>query len=161
MWRKEINLFCVSSVVVFISDLAFCKKIYQKYCIFVNLFSPQKKLRYFFKFSHENEIYKKIVKSPPAHCSETVKSRLPCIWFFMKTLSFLVAQEQTWGVRGHWAMLEQSPITGCTIYWFLTTSHMVISECLWRYQTTSHNTSFRIETHFSCFFLCPLLFYSL
>lgn len=40
--EKEINVFCVSSVVVFISDLAFCKKIYQKYCIFVNLFSPQK-----------------------------------------------------------------------------------------------------------------------
>lgn len=88
MWRKEINLFCVSSVVVFISDLAFCKKIYQKYCIFVNLFSPQKKLRYFFKFSHENEIYKKIVKSPPAHCSETVKSRLPCIWFFYENTKF-------------------------------------------------------------------------
>ena len=42
LWRKEINIFCVSSVVVFISDLAFCKKIYQKYCIFFNLFSPQK-----------------------------------------------------------------------------------------------------------------------
>ena len=44
LWRKEINAFCVSLVVVIISDLAFCTEYnnYQKYCIFFNLFSPQK-----------------------------------------------------------------------------------------------------------------------
>ena len=36
-----------------------------------------------------------------AQCSETVKSRVPSIWFVWKIWDFLVAREQKLGARGH------------------------------------------------------------
>ena len=46
-----------------------------------------------------------------AQCSEPVNSRVPSIWFLRKIWDFLVAQEQKFGARGHWALLEPSPAT--------------------------------------------------
>ena len=43
-------------------------------------------------------------------CSEPVKSRVPSIWFIQKIWDFLVAQEQKLGARGHWDLLEHSPV---------------------------------------------------
>ena len=44
-----------------------------------------------------------------AQCSETVKSRVPSIWFVWKIGDFLVARGQKLGARGHQALLEHSP----------------------------------------------------
>ena len=44
-----------------------------------------------------------------AQCSETVKSRVPSIWFVWKIWDFLVARGQKLGARGHQALLEYSP----------------------------------------------------
>ena len=44
-----------------------------------------------------------------AQCSETVKSRVPSIWFVWKIWDFLVARGQKLGARGHQALLEHSP----------------------------------------------------
>ena len=39
-----------------------------------------------------------------AQCSETVKSRVPSIWFVWKIWDFLVAWGQKLDTRGHWAL---------------------------------------------------------
>ena len=44
-----------------------------------------------------------------AQCSETVKSRVPSIWFVWKIWDFLVDWGQKLGTRGHRALLEHSP----------------------------------------------------
>ena len=76
--EKEINVFCVSSVVAFISNLAFCTKYIKSIVYSLISFLRKKTKIIFFQFSHENETYKKIERSP-AHCSEPVKSTLPRI----------------------------------------------------------------------------------
>ena len=50
-----------------------------------------------------------------AQCSETVKSRVPSIWFVWKIWDFLVAQGQKLGARGHQAPLEHSPDTNALV----------------------------------------------
>ena len=42
-------------------------------------------------------------------CSETVKSRVPSIWFVWKIWDFLVTRRQKLGARGHRALLEHIP----------------------------------------------------
>ena len=44
-----------------------------------------------------------------AQYSETVKSRVPSIWFVWKIWDFLVARRQKLGARGHRALLEHIP----------------------------------------------------
>ena len=44
-----------------------------------------------------------------AQCSETVKSRVPSIWFVWKIWDFLVTRGQKLGARGHRALLEHTP----------------------------------------------------
>ena len=44
-----------------------------------------------------------------AQSPETVKSRVPSIWFVWKIWDFLVAQGQKLGARGHQALLQHSP----------------------------------------------------
>ena len=56
-------------------------------------------------------LYRKAVlqrKLKGAQCSETVKSRVPGMWFVWKIWDFLVAREQKLGARGHRALLEHS-----------------------------------------------------
>ena len=43
-----------------------------------------------------------------AQCSETVKSRVPSIWFVWKIWDFLVARGQKLGARVHRALLEHT-----------------------------------------------------
>ena len=50
LWRKEINIFCVSSVVVFISDLAFCKKHIKSIVYSLISFLYKKTKKFFFNF---------------------------------------------------------------------------------------------------------------
>ena len=63
-----------------------------------------------------------------AQCSETVKSRVPSIWFVWKKYDFLIAREQKLGARGHWALLEHSPGIYCKIS-KLTSSPAFPSKC--------------------------------
>ena len=44
-----------------------------------------------------------------AQCSETVKSRVPSIWFVWKFWNFLFTRGQKLGTRGHWVLQEHSP----------------------------------------------------
>ena len=43
-----------------------------------------------------------------AKCFETVKFRLPSIWFVWKKKELLVSRRQKLGARGHWGLLEHS-----------------------------------------------------
>ena len=52
-----------------------------------------------------------------AQCSETVKSRVPSLWFVWKIWDFLVARGQKLGARGHRALLEHSPAIAPGVPW--------------------------------------------
>ena len=58
-------------------------------------------------------------KMKGAQCSEPVKSKVPCIWFVLKSKHFTVAQQQKLGTRGHQALLEHRSAHVCIPMVFL------------------------------------------
>ena len=58
-------------------------------------------------------------KMKGAQCSEPVKSKVPRIWFVLKSKHFTVAQQQKLGTRGHQALLEHRSAHVCIPVVFL------------------------------------------